>query len=193
MAKKDEPQGNQTPKSRVQIFRRANVDPLETLRQDQYGPGGKLHSPATLEFTAATAIALKQVARARGSVDGKVTHVLVGLDDEEPLLYIFPPGPEDPAEDALEIKRYERSAWVGLREVLAPRKYLVEPGYFKRYDLKIVGEESPVGPALVMDLEHPVEQKPESKGKKKSQGTAKAGKKEDAPAKAEAPKQEPTE
>lgn len=134
-------------------------------------PGGWLHAPANLELFASADRGLTTV----GNLDN-----IPGKQMERAMAWLVPgthllilKGAKAKDLSALPVNRWASAsgAWINLFTLLADAGLTVETGWRERYDIAYVEEDSPLYPALVMDLSQPVERRAEPVSKKKS-GTA---------------------
>jgi hypothetical protein len=162
---------------------RQNKKQRYIVKPNQYGSGGWLIAPALLEIFRATEPALLEVAEKRQQSVTQVDWVRCARLENEKRIYIYPSDAKDP--DAIEVKRYGGKTSINLISFMAPEGLCVEQGYKERYFLGAAGPDSPAGPALVFDMEKPVERKPVAPSKRS--GARRKAKQESAPAAPAAP------
>lgn len=129
--------------------------------------GGWIHAPALLEIFKKTQVVLAQIAAMRGLLLGQVKVVRLARIRGEKRIYIIPVSEGDP--DAIEIKHYSGKKSINMIEFLADDDLAVPTGYKERYLLQVVTADdgSPVGPALLLDLDKPLERQFVGRKKKK--------------------------
>lgn len=137
----------------------------EYQRATQYPSGCWMHSPANLEVFSLTIERLQRNAVQRG-IEGKVTKVRAAKLRNKKYIYIYATANDDPNGIQVNYQRY--GAWINLITLLGPLKLTEKTGYRARYDLDYAGEDSPVGPALVLNLGRRLERRQDWKSAKKS-------------------------
>lgn len=147
-----------------------NNQQAELLNRNQYESGGWLHSPANLQLFARSVKQLVGLNRAL-SIDEKwVPYVRAARPKGKDIVYIYPTDEHDP--NKIDVHKRDGNAWINLRSLLEPSHHTVELGYRVRYEIVAVND-SPVGPALKLDLAKEVERrlKPPSKRRGRSART----------------------
>lgn len=124
-------------------------DVTEVLKRNQYASGGWMHSAATLQIFKATEGRMDNLGMRLGQPETQVTRVRACRISGTKIVYIVPAPAND--DTALEVSRNVKGAWINLYKLLIPAKLGVPVGYKERYDI-IEVEESPVGPALMLDM-----------------------------------------
>lgn len=142
--------GSEKPKIRHNEYSDLDTKP------GQKEPGGWLHSPAQLSAYIATLKALIIVAAMRGFTWNDVKFVRVSNVEGEKRVFIYPTDETDPSR--LELTRYKSRLYVNMSAPLTKWKLALPTGERRRYDLPI-DPKSPVGPALVIHLDKPLEVK----------------------------------
>jgi hypothetical protein len=133
-------------------------------------PGGWLHAPAMLEIFRTAEWKLEELTELREGARRAVERLRASRFEGDKRVYLYPTDAQDV--DGIELKRYRGKVTVNLIEFLIEGNLTVPTGYKELYDLVQVGKESPVGHALVMDLEKPRDRAPD-KRKTKSAATGK--------------------
>lgn len=149
----------------------------------QYPSGCWLHSPANMEVLSAGVSGLQKNGTKRG-IEGKVTKVRAAKVKHKKHVYIWATADDDP--DGIPVNYYRHAAWINLITLLGPLKLTEKTGYKTRYSLEPTGDESPVGPALVLNLSRKLERRREEK---KSSKKSKPKADQKAPEETEAPEQ----
>lgn len=116
-----------------------------------------LHAPAFLELLRTADDRLTRVSEMRGATVRCVTKVRAAKVRGKRVVYIVPTHDEDP--DGIPVRRYGAGAWINLVTLLAPAKQTVPKGYRDRYAVDFAPENSPVGPALMINLARPTDRK----------------------------------
>lgn len=125
-----------------------NQPDAEYLTAAMNRPGGWMYGPAMFQFFAAAVIALQKLGfRSLGT--NTVDKVRACLIDGTKHVYIVPTDADD--RSGIQVNRYSDQTWINLVKLLAPAGLRVKSGYRERYELSLV-EESPVGPALFLDM-----------------------------------------
>ncbi len=138
----------------------------------QAGSYGWLHSPTMLELLSMADARLTRVSDARGKPVKQVEKVRAAKTTGNKKVYLIPA--DDGDTDAIEVKRYDSSAFINLKSLLGPTRLSVRTGFRERYAVEYAGEDSPVGQALVIDLSKRLERREESGAKKTAKKTATA-------------------
>jgi len=125
-------------------------------KSTQNDPGGWLHSAARLQMFSRADEDLTRASELRGRVVKRVRKVRVAMVEGSKIVWVYPTEDEDV--DGIPVRRYKSSVWVNLVTLLGPAKLTVRPGSRELYPLQLV-ENSPVGPALEMDLSRMVERR----------------------------------
>lgn len=140
------------------------------LRASQYEPGGWLHGPAHMELFSAGVDRLQRNGAQRG-IQGRVTKVRAGKLKQQNLIYIYATTDNDP--NGIEVNYQRYGAWINLVTLLGPLRLTERAGYRSRYNLDPM-EQTPVGPALVLDLGRRLERRRDwKKGAKSSKKASK--------------------
>jgi hypothetical protein len=134
---------------------------------NQRAPGCWGHSPATFELFAAGDKLLTDVAELRGERVKQVEYVRAAMVEGSKTVYIFNTQEGDP--DRIATHRYSSACWTNLITLLGPAKMTIRTGYRERFDVTLEPN-SPVGPALAIDLTRVLERHKDSRrGKTKTQ------------------------
>lgn len=134
-----------------------NSRETELVNRNQYANGGWLHSPANLALFSRSISYLKQLNKARQIDSNWVPYVRAAREKDATIVYIWPTDEKDP--DKIEVKKRGSQARINIRSLLEPTHHTVDLGYRVRYEIVPAGEDSPVGPALMFDLAHPLERR----------------------------------
>lgn len=147
---------------------RADARYEETLVRGQYKSECWVHAPFTVDLKAAAVKRLVKVSTLRGGMNMVPEKVHVVLDTETNHLYIYPTAKDD--HGGIDLKPNSSSRTFNIREMMYEYNLLIEPGHKVRYAVEYAGADSPVGPALVIDLSLELEKArlPEKKRKSKS-------------------------
>lgn len=127
--------------------------------------GGWLFSPANLACFKSTEDDLNRLGSEVLDGIGEVNKVRACLIDGTKRVCIVPTLDSDL--DGIPVNKYSEQVWINLASLLLPAKIRVKAGYRERYNIVRV-DNSPVGPALLLDLERRVERRrvnSSSKGK----------------------------
>lgn len=134
----------------------------EVIKGNQHESGGWGHSPANFVLFKAAADRLLEVYRIRsGKAVKRVDHVRAALLEGTKTVLIFPTDKKDP--NAIRVRAYGGKIWINLISLLGPNKLAITPGSHERFDIEITTE-TPVGPALELNLSRVVERRFDSKG-----------------------------
>lgn len=133
----------------------------EILVRGQYPSVAWLHYPAQLEFLSISSQRLIKVNERRNGVSLMPDRVRAAVVTPAKILYIIPAMAREQSGIPVTKGRY-----VNLRKLLAPKKLLVDPGYRELFAVEYA-EDSRVGFALKIDLNHPLEKEREPEPKKK--------------------------
>lgn len=143
----------------------------EVLRGNQYASGGWVHSPATIQIFKATESRLDKLGVKYNLPEAQVTRVRACRIAGTKKIYIIPAAAND--DTALEVIRNLKGAWINLYKLLVPGKLGVPSGYKERYDI-IEEDDSPVGPALLLDMSNRKERRKVKTSSKKKAAAKKA-------------------
>lgn len=137
------------PDQRAEAARlRWNQQDAEYLTAAMNSPGGWMYGPAMFQFFASGVLLLEKLGvRILGT--NTVEKVRACLIDGTKHVYIVPTGSDD--QNGIKVTRYSDQSWINLVKLLAPAGIRVKSGYRERYDLTLV-EDTPVGPALFLNL-----------------------------------------
>ena len=138
----------------------------------QAGSYGWLHSPTMLELLSMADGRLTRVSDDRGKPVRQVDKVRAAKTTGNKKVYLIPA--DDGDTDAIEVKRYDSSAFINLKSLLGPARLSVRTGFRERYAVGYAGDDSPVGPALVIDLSKRLERREEPGAKKTAKKPATA-------------------
>lgn len=145
----------------------------EYLKGTQKGHYCWNHTPAQIELLSAADQWLTKVSEQRGMPVTEVTLVRVALVPAKKMLYIYPADENDP--EGIQVNRWDSSAWINAITVLGPAKLTAKRGRRNLHAVMMAGEESPVGPALQINLARVIQSKTEPvKSKAKTAAAAKA-------------------
>ncbi len=139
---------------------------VELVNRNQYPSECWLQDPAILQFSALADNRMGRVNELRGGLRVRPDKVRTALVLPDRLLFVYPAANED--KRGLKVGRSKGAARVNVRSVLQPHNLLAEPGYKMRFAVEYAGDESPVGPAMVIDLTQVIEKArlPEKKSRK---------------------------
>lgn len=118
--------------------------------------GGWVHAPANLACFKATEEDLNRLCMRLIPGSSEATKVRACLIEGTKQVYIVPCEENDP--DGISINKYSDQIWINLASLLLNAKTRVRAGYRERYNIYLV-EESPVGPALQLDLSRRLERR----------------------------------
>lgn len=141
---------------------------VEVVKGNTGASNGLMHSPAHLELKRIADLRLAKLSKILGKPATEVDRVRACCIKGDKKLHIWPAKENDL--DAILVNRVGSSAWINLVELLAPLGLTITTGYWERYAVEFAKEEDPVYPSLVIDLNKPLERKPEPKRKKKEDG-----------------------
>lgn len=150
----------------------------EVIKGNANRSGCWVHAPAMMEFFAAADKRLTRVANWSGMHVNQVEKVQAQLIKGTKLIIIKPAPVDDLT--AIPINRYANAAMFNLVTLLAETGLKVQTGYRERFDVAYVPKESPLWPALLIDMGklkerrmQPVSKKEESGQQSQAKGTAK--------------------
>lgn len=132
-----------------------NNQQTELVNRNTKGVSAWLESPANLKLLARAYKALIKIARQRKMDVGEVKAVRAARLGNSDVIFIFPVPEDEP--QAIVCQFYSDHHWVNLRSLLEESDRLLPVRHNKRFVLREVGSDSPVGPALVFDLSAAVE------------------------------------
>lgn len=139
-------------------------------RAAERAPGCWVWSPGRIYFYKVVAKALVALARQRGWEVQRVDHIRVANLEGESRLWIFPTSEEDPERITLHWSRTAISA--NLSDQLVEWDLALPRKMRRRFYVQVNPPvESPVGPALLIDLNAPVETKLTDRRRNKAQVT----------------------
>lgn len=127
-----------------------NSNDTEIIKGNQYPSGGWVHGPAYLEMFRAGYDRLNKVAEERNLPEPRVSKVRLCRVAGHKVIYFVPTTSDDV--EGIQVTRYKSSAWINLISLLGPANLTVRTGHSERFALEFAGADSPVGPALVMDM-----------------------------------------
>ena len=136
---------------------RTNENDPFVQQRHQKESGGWLSSPGRLELFAAGYWELIKVAGLRAIKAREITYVLVGNVEGEKKVYIWPTDGEDPLRIPVR-RQKDGKTTITISRSLVSWKMAIPVGTAERFDLILV-QESPWGPALMMDLANSLEKK----------------------------------
>lgn len=136
----------------------------EVIKGNANPSGCWINSPAMVEFFASADKRLTRVANWAGNLVKRVDKIHARLLKGTKLMIITPAQPEDLT--AIPINRYGSTATFNAVNLLAEAGQTVETGYRERYDVAFVPKNSPLWPALVIDLAQVKERRADSTAKK---------------------------
>jgi hypothetical protein len=142
----------------------------ELVKGNTHDPSAWIYSLANVQLLTQAEQRLTRIANLNRPADaaqvGQVNRVDARLVPGTKLLILRPASDNDLT--AAPIKRYRKNtgAWINLFDLLAPDKLTVDKGYQERYAVNYVPETSPLWPALVMNLDKPLERKGKTKLRK---------------------------
>lgn len=131
------------------------------------------HSPCMFKLNRAADLRLTKADRLLGSNANQVDKVRAALSKTGKQIYIWPADHEDL--EAITVNRVGTSAWINLWDLLAPEKITMETGYRERHAVQFAPSDGLVTPAIMIDLEKPLERKPERR-KSRAKSAAKSTK-----------------
>lgn len=164
------PKDPEVPKLRVNSYDAADRKP------NQEEPGTWWKGPGWFLFFVAVHAALIAVAKQRGWEAGKIEYIRVGNVEGDPRIWIWPTDEKDP--NRIRLRRYKSRFSANLSTVMIKWGMALPSGQKSRYDVRPdVNNESPVGPALYINKDKPLETKwekveKESRSRSKSQTPA---------------------
>lgn len=129
--------------------------------------GGWLHAPATWYPFKAGYQSLVQIARPEHLVDQKLQRIQAGCYEGDTRVYLWPTLPTDM--DGIEVKISKKFIYMNLSNVLGDLGQLLPPNIKRRFDLLPADNDSPVQPALMIQLDKALDEKTLPKKKKKGQ------------------------
>lgn len=156
----------------------------EVIKGNADTANAKAHSPAHFELNAAAEGRLIRLVRDLGNVVNQVDHVRACVAKGTKKVYIWPADDEDPL--AIPVNRFSDKAWINLADLLIPLKLTVEVGYWERYAVQFAPKDGHVTPALLIDMDLPLERKTDTRSRSKAKATASKSK-----ATAKAPEAQP--
>lgn len=141
---------NPAPKIRTHSYHHLDIAPNENE------PGGTMRSPGNFDLYTATHKSLVTVSQMRGASVNRVEHVQVANIEGDMRVWIYPTDAHDP--DRITLRQYKSRLSLNLSKILTKWKLALPTGQKRVYDLHI-DPTSPVGPALVLHLDKPLEVK----------------------------------
>lgn len=164
------------PKTPAELVRQfvKNTRSSERPRQrNQKTAGGWLYSPGSWNPFIDGHRLLLSIAKPEHLVDGVLKRVQVGGFVGEKRIYLWPTLPTDV--DGLEVRQYGSRFEVNMADFLVKIKQRPEVGVAQRFDLVEADQESPVQPALMINLDKPLARKYfETTSKKKTKSRSQA-------------------
>lgn len=136
-------------------------------------PGCWVISPGRIYLFAAVEKALLLIARQRGWEVQRIEFIRVGNIEGDSRLFVFPTDEEDP--ERVPLQRYGRRLEANLSDDLEEWDLALPQFHQRRFDLFLAGKgESPLGPALYLDLNKPLESKVVDREQQRRKRKAKA-------------------
>ncbi len=114
-----------------------------------------MKDPFWLELLSVACNRLAVLNEQRGGLRVRPEAILAALVMPDRKLYVAPAAKTDPR--TIEIKTQDSKMVANLRKLLQPHGLSLEKGSRMRFSVDWAGPESPIGPALVIDLTQPLE------------------------------------
>lgn len=150
------------PAKRFVTYTRTSEGPR---KRNQKPAGGWLWSPGTFEPFVDGYKLLVSMSQPEHLVDGQLQRVAVGGYEGDKRVYLWSTHVNDP--DGIEVKRYRGKPRINIAAFLAQIKVSMPVGVGERFDLVEADADSPAKPALMLNLDKPLERKNFETTKKK--------------------------
>lgn len=163
-------ESGQAPKPVTRKFVTFSRHSRKPRKRNQKAAGGWLRSPGKLLPFVEGRQAMVEVANPAHLVDGEVKRVGVGGYEGDPRIYLWSTHELDV--DGIEVKKNGSKVWINLADFLASLGLRPELGIEERFDFLPADADSPVQPALMINLDKPLERKHfDTKGKSKKRSS----------------------